>query len=33
MFTNNVYLDDVEKRAQVVGSNHTEAVAMLVHGT
>jgi hypothetical protein len=31
--TKSVYLDDVEKRKQVVDSNHPETVTMLGHST
>jgi hypothetical protein len=33
VLTQNVYLDDVEKRDQVVGSNHPETVTVLGHST
>jgi hypothetical protein len=31
--TKHIFLDDVEKRAQVNGSNHPETVAILGHST
>jgi hypothetical protein len=31
VLTENVYPDDVEKRGQVIDSNHPETVAMLGH--